>query len=586
VTVAKILIVDDKPLNRSVLTTLLGYHGHQLFEAGSGSEALEQVQREAPELVITDILMPAMDGYEFVRRLRDLQGIRQPKVIFNSATYLADEAQALARACGVSSVLGKPAEPEEMLRVVDNALGHTSEVIVNSTNTGVVDEAVKVLSNKLYQKIQEIEELNVLLERRVAERTAELDRANRSLQEHIVERRNAEEEATKIREEQLRTKSEFLSHVSHELRSPLAVVHQFTTILLDELAGPLAGEQRNYLEIPLRNLNQLKAMIDDLLEASRADLGKLAIRRSSMFVGDVIATVERSQQAAANRKDIRLESQIADDLPSVYGDASRIFQVLTNLVDNAIKFSPARCAITVRARIFEQDRSFVRISVSDCGCGIKPEDAGRVFDRLFQVCSGEQPSRQGLGLGLYICKEIVQQHGGTIWVDPEGRAGTTIHFTLPVFNVSGLVAPLIIQDGRLAANLVLLTVKVLPLGSGVSERDRERAQHTVQQVLERCSLPDLDVLLPPEQHGRSIVFAVVARTDERGAQVMVARIREQLSRQDELTKVGFQCAVDSEVIELASLVKGLPLDGCAARVGRYLQRQLTNKKNGEKPNGR
>jgi len=278
--VAKILIVDDKPLNRSVLTTLLGYRGHQLLEAASGSEALEQVRREDPELVITDILMPAMDGYEFVRCLRDLQNIRQPKVIFHSATYLANEAQALARACGDSSVLCKPAEPEEILRVVDATLGRDIDAATGPTNNSVVDDAVKVLSNKLYQKVQEIEELNISLERRVAERTADLDRANRSLQEQIVERRKAEEEAARSREEQVRSKSEFLSHVSHELRSPLAVVHQFTTILLDELAAPLSVDQRNYLEISLRNLNQLKAMIDDLLEASRADLGKLSIRRA------------------------------------------------------------------------------------------------------------------------------------------------------------------------------------------------------------------------------------------------------------------------------------------------------------------
>jgi len=583
--VAKILIVDDKPLNRSVLTTLLGYRGHQLLEAASGSEALEQVRREDPELVITDILMPAMDGYEFVRCLRDLQNIRQPKVIFHSATYLANEAQALARACGDSSVLCKPAEPEEILRVVDATLGRDIDAATGPTNNSVVDDAVKVLSNKLYQKVQEIEELNISLERRVAERTADLDRANRSLQEQIVERRKAEEEAARSREEQVRSKSEFLSHVSHELRSPLAVVHQFTTILLDELAAPLSVDQRNYLEISLRNLNQLKAMIDDLLEASRADLGKLSIRRASMSVASLIATVEKSQQAAAAAKGIRLESRIADGLPLVYGDASRLFQVLTNLVDNAIKFSPARSVITLHATMFEQDPGFVCVSVSDCGCGIKLEDATRVFDRLFQAIAVKQSSRQGLGLGLYICKEIVQLHGGAIWVDPKATAGTTLHFTLPVFNLNGLIAPLLLQEGRITPHIVLLTVKVFPIGSWAGDRDLERAQHKVQQILERCSLPDLDVLLPPEQNGRAIFFAVVARTDARGAQVMVARIREQLSRQEDLAKEGFQCAVSSEVIDLANVVRGLPLDGCAVCVGNYLQKQLASKKNGEKQNG-
>jgi signal transduction histidine kinase len=572
---AKILVVDDKPLNRSVMTTLLGYRGHRLLEASTGLEALDKVRHEAPELVITDILMPAMDGYEFVRRLRGLEELAQPKVIFYSATYLKEEAQALARACGVSSVICKPAEPEEILRVVEEALAlRPGEQAPLPSDEQSVELAVKVFSNKLYEKIQETEELNLTLERRVAERTAELHRINRFLQQQIAERKKAEEQAAQTREEQLRLKSEFLSHVSHELRSPLSVAYQFTTILLDGLTGPLSPDQREYLEIALRNLDQLKGMIGDLLEASRAEAGKLSVRRSAISVSSVIRDVVKSQSAFAAEKGIALQVDAAPDIPSVYADASRISQVLTNLLDNALKFSPPNTGISLRARPFEADPNFICVSVADCGCGIKPQEAERVFDRLFQGENTMQSSRRGLGLGLHICKELISLHGGSIWVDTIYGKGSTFQFTLPIFARKSLIGPLLTQDGHLVPSLALVTIKVSSPATGQGGRDREKALYRVQQILERCILPDLDVLLPLESSERLDLFIVVARTDQRGAQVLIKRIREQLAHCEALNDCGIECSVDGEAIELGNLGADLPLGECVDFVDQCVQERI------------
>ena len=460
---ATILIVDDNATNRSLLMALLGYKGHRLLEASGGSEALDKLQVESPELIITDILMPQMDGYEFVRKVRALPGMHQPKIIFNSATYLEKEALALAHACGVSRVICKPVEPEYVLKIVDEALANgRAETAPAPEDAGVESEAIRVLSNKLYQKVQELEELNGELERRVAERTAELERTNRSLQEQIIERQKAETETARSTEERLRMKGEFLSHVSHELRSPLGVVHQFTTILLDGLAGPLSSDQREYLGITLRNIDQLKFMIDDLLEASRADVGKLALKRSSARIDGIINQTVEAQRTIAAEKAIRIESQISRALPVVYADPTRVSQILTNLLDNAIKFSPPKSTITLHAGTFENDPNFVCISVTDCGCGIKPENADRIFDRLYQETKPIESSRQGLGLGLYICKQLVSLHGGSIWVDMKKAAGSTFHFTLPVFTIRSMIAPLFADEDHLAASMTLITVEVLP----------------------------------------------------------------------------------------------------------------------------
>ena len=572
---ATILVVDDRELNRSLLTTLLGYGGHRLLEASSGPEGLSKVQRENPELIITDILMPDMDGYEFVRKVRTLPIAHQPQIIFYSATYLENEALALARACGVNRVICKPVEPGEMLKAVDEALVlSTPENPSGVGDRSAESEAVRVLSNKLYHKVKELEELNSELERRVAERTVELEKTNRSLQQQIIERQKAEMEAAKSSEEQLRTKSEFLSHVSHELRSPLGVVHQFTTILLDSLGGPLSPDQREYLEISLRNINQLKCMIDDLLEASRADVGKLAVRRSTISIQEAIDQSAKTHQTIAARKDIALITDVADHLPPVYADPARVSQILTNLLDNAIKFSPPKSTITLRAKPFNSDPSFVCVSVADCGCGIKPEHIDRIFDRLYQEKNSTDDSRQGLGLGLYICKQLVGLNGGSIWVETEPQKGSVFHFTLPVFSRKSLVAPLLAKDGRVVPFAALVTIQVSPHTVWPGERDRERALHRVQQVLERCILPDLDVLLPLESSESLDSFGLVARTDERGLQVLLKRVREQLSQCEALQSLGIQCPINGEVIDLGSLTKGLPLEKSLSAVDHYLQQRL------------
>jgi len=572
---ATILVVDDQELNRSVLTTLLGYHGHRLVEAATGVEALDKVCLEGPQLVVTDILMPAMDGYEFVRRLRKLETIKQPKVIFYSATYLEEEARTLARACGVSSVICKPTEPGQILKIVDSVLSSEAfELPAGAGGKADEEDVSQVLSRKLYEKVQEVEELNARLERRVAERTAALESVNRSLQQQILERKKAEEEVVRSHQERVRLKSEFLSHVSHELRSPLSVAHQFTTILLDGLGGPLSPEQQEYLEIMLRNLNQLKGMINDLLEASRAEVGKLAVRPSSLSLEGFVEKTVQAWDSIAGKKSIALKTEIPANLPAVYADASRISQVLGNLLDNALKFSPPNSAIQVSAKIFDTDPHFVRVSVTDCGCGIKAEDTDRIFDRLYQAKETVDTSRQGLGLGLHICKELIGLHGGTIWVESGCHQGSAFHFTLPVFTIKSMIAPLLIQEARLAPSIAFLTIRVTPDRPWRGELEREKALNKIRHVLERCMLPDLDVLLPIESWNHTDLFSIVARTDERGCQVILSRVREQLSRCHDLKKAGIQWQVEGEVIDLGSLTKGMSLDHCTVCASEYLRNRL------------
>ncbi len=235
------------------------------------------------------------------------------------------------------------------------------------------------------------------------------------------------------RKEQLIIKDQLLSYVSHELRTPLTSVHQFLTILLDGVAGEMGGEQKDYLEIALKNVNQLNKMIDDLLERTRIDSGKLHLQPESMHFQVVLDDLIPTWHSIAAKKDISLITDVSPNLPPLYADPDRIRQVLLNLLDNAIKFTPEGGAVKVKAEVYETDPAFVRISVTDTGPGIRPELQDRLFERLYQIEDVHTESRKGLGLGLYICREIISRHKGKIWVVSQPGAGSTFYFTLPIY---------------------------------------------------------------------------------------------------------------------------------------------------------
>jgi signal transduction histidine kinase len=233
----------------------------------------------------------------------------------------------------------------------------------------------------------------------------------------VTERHEAEER-----------RQRFLSHVSHELRSPLAVVHQFGSLLADGVGGPVTDDQQEFLTIMMRNVRQLKVMIDDLLEVTRAQSGKRAIDCRTFALGDLLAESIGAEHFAATEREVTLLLEPCD-LPPVFADPERILEVLTNLLENALKFTPAGGQITVAAVPRDAD---VRVSVQDTGRGISPENQDHIFEQFFQVDHDAQESRSGLGLGLFLCRDLIERQGGHIWVSGDLGAGTTMTFTVPV----------------------------------------------------------------------------------------------------------------------------------------------------------
>jgi signal transduction histidine kinase len=249
---------------------------------------------------------------------------------------------------------------------------------------------------------------------------------------NVIKEKTLEHAIERARQRELQLKDRLLSHVSHELRSPLAAIYQFITILLDGLAGELSPEQRDCLEIALRNVNQLRAMVSDLLDCSRAANGQLTVTPQPLEVIPVVLETLHTLRPSALQKGIDLLADLPPTgLPMVSADPVRLRQVLANLVDNAIKFTPARGTITVRHRDLEHEPQMLCLAVTDTGCGIRPEDTARIFERLSQAAETIDERRQCLGLGLYLCSELIQRHGGRIWVESELGQGSTFCFLLP-----------------------------------------------------------------------------------------------------------------------------------------------------------
>ncbi len=254
---------------------------------------------------------------------------------------------------------------------------------------------------------------------------------------HAIERNRMQAETDLIRNQQLQLRDEFLSHVSHELRSPLTSIYSFSTIVADGLAGGTSPQQDEYLRIILRNVRQLQAMIEDLLEVTQARTGKLSVELQPVCVDEAISYAVDTLQGVANQKRVTLSFHRSPGLPLAYADATRVRQILTILLDNAVKFTPAGGLVNLQANLQQKDTGFLVVDVSDSGCGIRPEATRRIFEHLYQVTDpavdAGRAGRRGLGLGLHIAKELVTRLGGEIWVTSEPEKGSHFAFTLPIF---------------------------------------------------------------------------------------------------------------------------------------------------------
>jgi PAS domain S-box-containing protein len=229
-------------------------------------------------------------------------------------------------------------------------------------------------------------------------------------------------------------KSKFVSHVSHELRTPLVAIQRSLALLLEQEAGTISHEQRQYVDIAHRNIERLGRLINDILDISKIEAGKLTIAPKPVAPAALIRQLKLTFETWARDKKINLTEKISDESIEIEADTDRLTQVLTNLMGNALKFTPEGGTIAVEfapAKDASTGADGVEIAVRDTGIGIPEKDRSRIFERFERVSLHQPPGVSSTGLGLTIAKEIVELHGGRIWVESDEGKGSRFAFFLP-----------------------------------------------------------------------------------------------------------------------------------------------------------
>jgi signal transduction histidine kinase/DNA-binding response OmpR family regulator len=228
-----------------------------------------------------------------------------------------------------------------------------------------------------------------------------------------------------------RMKNEFISTVSHELRTPMTSIKGFTDLLFLGMAGGLTDTQRSFLQIIKSNVDRLTALVNDILDISRIETGRLRLTIESLDLGRIVSQVVTTFQAQYDNRGLALIWDEPQGVPRVRGDEARITQILTNLIANAWQYTPSGGQVTVTLGLARDLAGYLQVDVADNGIGISSDDLARVFDRFYRADTPAVQEVGGSGLGLSIVKMFVEMLGGKIWVDSELGKGSVFHFTMP-----------------------------------------------------------------------------------------------------------------------------------------------------------
>ena len=423
-----ILIVDDHPMNRKLLSAQLEAEGIAVSEAGDGAEALAALEREPADVVISDVLMPNMDGYQLCHTMRKTARLKNIPCILYSNTFVSESSRKLGLEFGADLFLNKPAPVEAILAAVHEVVAkggwhaqrasrtveHLKETHpyskhlirelerenteADETRRRLLEVNHKLLlgTKRLETLEAELRESNEELERRVAERTAELQAANEELEA-------------------------FSYSVSHDLRAPLRAIDGFSQAVVEDYGPQLPEECRRYLQTIRDGAQRMGALVDDLLAFSQ--LSRQPIKKQSITTANLVcAALEELGSHGQKSHEVQV-----GDLPPCEGDPKLLKQVWINLLSNALKYTRKRDCVIVEVGSMRQGGETVYF-VRDNGTGFDMRYAGKlfgVFQRLHRV-----EDYEGTGVGLAIVQRIVHRHGGRVWADAAVDRGATFYFTL------------------------------------------------------------------------------------------------------------------------------------------------------------
>lgn len=382
---ANILVVDDHVENLIALEAVLAPLGQSLVRAASGEEALKALLADEFALIIMDVVMPGLGGFETADLIKQRSRTRNVPIIFVTAVDRDALTRGLAYEHGAVDFISKPYDPKVLCAKVS--------VFVD-----------------LYLQSQRIKHQAALL----AERE----------QDAVL---LAREQAARVEAERAtKTRDDLLATVSHDLRNPLSAILTAVALMRHALASPSPSERAvRHLSVVERSATRMEVLIRDLLDISAIESGQLSIELAMCDPRTLVADGIELLRPVAEEKSIRLTVDDGASDAKVLCDRDRIAQVFGNIVGNAIKFTPRGGAITIAT---SSATDGVHFSITDTGPGIPAAELPRVFDRFWQA---KETAKAGTGLGLSICRGIIEGHRGRIWVESTIGVGTTFHFVLP-----------------------------------------------------------------------------------------------------------------------------------------------------------
>ncbi len=408
----KILYVEDDLSSQRLVQRILTAEGFEVIIADNGISAIEAARKEKPDLILMDINISGLDGYEVSTRLRSIEGLEDvPIIAVTAATLRGDRERALVAGC--NGYIPKPID-------VDKFPDQVRAYLVG-------------LEEKLRTPEEQAEyllEYNQRLVARLEEKVRELEKANAELQR--VEK----------------MKSDFVVLAGHELRTPLTVVYGYLQILLANPVIPGSieeeGSPRHLLHKVAEAVNRLSQVIQDILNVSLIDANRLDLAHEPVFLNSVVQSVLHSLRSFGPQRKLIFElGPGLKKVPVIEGDPRRLHQAIWNIVSNAIKYTPDGGTITIDAEALDD---VVHLWIKDTGVGIPPEELSHIFERFYVLedTSLHRSSKTafkggGLGLGLVVSKGIIEAHNGKVWAespgyDEEKLPGSTFHILLPIGN--------------------------------------------------------------------------------------------------------------------------------------------------------
>ena len=419
----RLLIVDDEESVTITLAAILEMDGYNVATALSGPAALKLIEDEVFDLVLTDLRLDDFDGLDVLAAARR----RSPDTVVIVLTgYGSLDSAVTALRDGAYDYLLKPAGVEDL-----------RGTIARGIERGKLAQQLRERVGELEVANVTINELNDSLQGRVARATADLQNRVKELDEAKRELQSSYETLQQL--DQL--KSQFLSIASHELKTPITAMSGFVQIAVRRVKRRLAARPPTrdtwkkeeetlleQLEVVYRQTGKLARLVDELLDVSRIESGRLELSVVDVDLPDLVAEVMRRHQLMSTKHDLKLRYDPAGAL-HVRGDRDHLEQVLNNLFSNAMKYSPDGGSIDVDvARAGELE---IVLRVADHGIGIRPEELARVFGLFYRSPDRLARDVGGMGLGLHISKEIVDRLHGRIWADSDAGKGTTFHVALP-----------------------------------------------------------------------------------------------------------------------------------------------------------